>query len=276
MSAILIPVISVSVIGLICAVMLVTASKLMAVPSDERFEQIRDCLPGANCGSCGYAGCDGYAHALADGEEKHVNLCIPGADAVANQIADTLGVETQDVVEMVAYVACGGDSTCTTRKYNYHGIRSCVAADMLYSGSGTCTNACLGCGDCAAVCPNGAICIEDGLARVIPSLCMGCGLCARVCPNHLIHVVPDTVRTIVRCSNTDKGAVTRKACSDGCIGCKKCVRECPEDAISVQNNLAVIDYRKCIGCGHCAEICTTGSIRNVNLANNTRFSQDAL
>ena len=54
----------VSGVGLAAGVLLVIASKFMFVPVDETAEKIRACLPGANCGACGYAGCDGYADAL--------------------------------------------------------------------------------------------------------------------------------------------------------------------------------------------------------------------
>ncbi|NLW65280.1 MAG: ferredoxin, partial [Clostridiales bacterium] len=64
MNGIMIAILSVTVIGIICAVMLAVASKIMEVKEDERFPAVRDCLPGANCGACGYAGCDGYARAL--------------------------------------------------------------------------------------------------------------------------------------------------------------------------------------------------------------------
>lgn len=271
MNAILIPIIAVAAIGLVCAVMLVVASKLMSVPTDEKYSVIRDCLPGANCGACGYAGCDGYAKALSEGNEKRTNLCIPGADAAASRIAAALGVEAQDVVEMVAVVACCGDSSCTSRKHEYSGIPSCAAANLLFAGDGACSYGCLGYGDCAAACPNDAICIEDGLARVIPSRCIGCGLCAKACPKQLIRLVPDTVNTVVKCSNSDKGAMTRKACSKGCIACKKCERDCPADAISIMNNRAVIDYEKCVHCGYCAEICTTGCISWADLRGKNRF-----
>jgi ferredoxin len=66
----------------------------------------------------------------------------------------------------------------------------------------------------------------------------------------------------VNCSNHDKGALTRKMCSNGCIGCTKCVRTCPNGAISMDNNLAVIDYEKCTNCGACAEACPVGAIHN--------------
>ena len=91
---ILIPILAVTVIGLICAVGLAVASSVMAVKEDTRFTEIRACLPGANCGACGYTGCDGYAKALLEPGTK-TNLCVPGADAVAAQIAALLGVEAE-------------------------------------------------------------------------------------------------------------------------------------------------------------------------------------
>ena len=96
MMEILIPILAVTVIGLICAVGLAVASSVMAVKEDTRFTEIRACLPGANCGACGYTGCDGYAKALLEPGTK-TNLCVPGADAVAAQIAALLGVEAEDV-----------------------------------------------------------------------------------------------------------------------------------------------------------------------------------
>ena len=59
LEAILSAVISVTAIGIICAVMLVVAAKFMSVPENEKVKKIRECLPGANCGACGYTGCDG-------------------------------------------------------------------------------------------------------------------------------------------------------------------------------------------------------------------------
>ena len=108
MMEILIPILAVTVIGLICAVGLAVASSVMAVKEDTRFTEIRACLPGANCGACGYTGCDGYAKALLEPGTK-TNLCVPGADAVAAQIAALLGVEAEDVVEK--------DRRCAVRRH---------------------------------------------------------------------------------------------------------------------------------------------------------------
>jgi len=82
MSNILIPVALCGGMGLILSVVLVIAAKLFEVPVNEIAEKARGVLPGANCGACGYAGCDDYAAALAEGRETKINLCIPGANGI--------------------------------------------------------------------------------------------------------------------------------------------------------------------------------------------------
>lgn len=263
MEPILTAVIPVVIIGIICAAVLVIASKIMAVKEDERFPVIRECLPGANCGACGFAGCDGYAKALCENSDTPTNLCVPGADGVSRKLSEILGVEFADVIEQVAVVHCAGDCNKTHDKVDYHGIESCAAAKLLYGGKGSCIYGCLGLGDCASACPQDAICIENGIAHVDTRKCIGCGICTKTCPNHLISLVADVERVVVTCSNKDKGALTRKVCSNGCIGCKKCEKVCPLGAIKVTDNVAVIDYEKCTDCpdfGICAKNCTTGCI----------------
>ena len=68
MHLIIIAVVVVSVIGLISGLGLAVASKVMAVPVDEKAEEIQAALPGANCGACGFSGCSGYAAALSEGK----------------------------------------------------------------------------------------------------------------------------------------------------------------------------------------------------------------
>ncbi|MCM8762145.1 MAG: 4Fe-4S binding protein, partial [Candidatus Omnitrophica bacterium] len=44
-----------------------------------------------------------------------------------------------------------------------------------------------------------------------------------------------------------------------------CVKVCPQQAITLQNNLAVIDYEKCDNCGRCVEECPRKIIFNASL-----------
>ena len=53
------------------------------------------------------------------------------------------------------------------------------------------------------------------------------------------------------------------ACKVGCIGCKMCEKTCKFDAIKVENNIARIDYSKCIGCGACAMKCPKKIIEKI-------------
>lgn len=263
---ILIPVLVLVVIAAICAVLLTVASVYFSVEGDDpRLPEVRDALPGANCGACGFSGCDGYAKALCEGKTDKANLCIPGGDGVAKQVAEIMGLEAGEVVEQVAYVACNGACAPNETKYSYAGPRTCKAANMSFSGDRFCTFACLGYGDCVKVCPRDAICItERGVAEIDPRRCIGCGLCKKICPNNIIHLVRDTSTVVVKCSNKDKGAVVRKFCVNGCIACGKCERNCPTGAIKVVNNLATIDYELCISCGKCRDVCPVHCIHEGN------------
>jgi len=261
MSAILLAVTSVTIIGMVCAVALAVASKVMAVATDEREELILACLPGANCGACGFSGCAGYARALASGDEAKNNLCAPGGAGAAKGISAVLGVDADDAPRMVAVIRCGRDRVNAGKKMDYKGIPSCAAAKLLYGGELACAFACLSFGDCLSVCPSGAICMENGLARINPNLCSGCGLCAKACPNQVIAIVESGRKAVVACGNIEKGALVRRKCEAGCIACGLCVRECPRGAIVLKDNLAVIDYKKCANCGHCADVCAVKCVR---------------
>ena len=51
------------IMGIVFAILLGVAAKVFAVEVDERVPLVRECLPGANCGGCGFPGCDGLAAA---------------------------------------------------------------------------------------------------------------------------------------------------------------------------------------------------------------------
>lgn len=260
MNVIIVAVVSVTAIGVICAIVLSVASKLMYVKIDERVSQLTAIMPGANCGTCGYPGCSGYAEALVSGT-VNTNLCPPGGSKLVEKISSILGVEAGSIEQKTAVVYCGGDSHSRQKKMEYKGIQSCAAAKQLFAGESACAFGCLGYGDCKIVCPANAICMDNDLAQVIPENCTGCGLCVKACPINLISIVKADTPVFIACKNIEKGAAARKKCANACIACGKCVRECPGGAIVVENNLAVIDYNKCTGCRHCAGICVTKCIR---------------
>lgn len=254
-------------VGVAAGILLALASHFFKVEVDEKVSRVREALPGSNCGACGFAGCDSYAEAVASGKAAP-NLCVPGAAGVAASLSEILGVECEAKESGVAFVACNGNCNATTKKAEYEGIESCAAAGMLYGGPSSCIYGCIGCGDCAAVCPADAICVRDSLAHVDPRKCIGCSLCVKTCPKHIISIVPRNATTAVMCSNEEKGAVARKNCKNACIGCKKCQLNCPEKAVSVKNNVATIDYSLCTGCGVCAEVCPTKCIKSLRLTEN--------
>lgn len=249
------PVILVSVIGIVGGIGLTLAAKFMAVPVDETAVQIRECLPGANCGGCGYAGCDDYAAALAADHTLSPSLCAPGGAAAAAGIAAVLGVDAGSAVPKVARVRCSGLKDKTSDSMEYQGFSSCAAAKLFFGGPGSCKNGCMGYGDCVNACAYDAIHVCNGVAQVDRDLCVACGMCAKACPNALIEIVPKSSRVFVGCSSTDPGKQTRQVCEVGCIACKLCEKACKFDAVKVENNHAVIDPEKCKNCGLCAKAC---------------------
>lgn len=260
MTAILFPVAIVAIIGICSGVILTVADRFMSVPVDERVTKVREVLPGANCGACGFAGCDEYAEKLVH-DGAAANLCTPGGAAVAAQIGQVLGVSVGDVVAKRAIVKCAGTTETTRYIMDYEGPRTCEANNFFYQGRRSCSHGCLGYGDCVLVCQYDAIRIENGVAVVDKDACTGCGMCAARCPNHLIEMVHATSQIHVACSSHDKGGFVRKVCKAGCIGCMKCQKTCEYGAIKVDQFLAAIDPEKCTNCGKCVEVCPTKVIR---------------
>lgn len=251
---IIIPLLIAIGVGLVVGLGLSFADKFFSVPTDEKEQALRDCLPGANCGACGFSGCDGYAAALASGEAKS-NLCAPGGQSTLDDISEILGVAPFTLKKNVAFIACGGDCEKTLRAFNYEGFESCTAANLLHAGPLECKFGCIGLGDCAKVCDFGAVAISDGKAYVSKEKCMACGKCVNACPKQLIRLLPEDTNIFVNCSNKQKGAPVVKQCKVSCIACTLCEKNCPNGAIKIVNNLAVIDYSLCDGCGKCREVC---------------------
>ena len=263
MSEIMIPVLLVVAMGFVFAVILTIASKIFFVPVDETVTNLRAELPGANCGACGFAGCDDYAAALAADPSIGANKCPVGGADVAAKLAAILGIDAGSTEPQVAVVMCNGNAQAAKKLMEYQGLSTCTAAKQLFGGDNMCPYGCLGLGDCEAACAYDAIHVCDGVAVVNRDACVGCGVCAKTCPNHVIRIAPAKNKVVVQCHSKDSGAKTRKACTNGCIACKKCEKVCKFEAIKVEDNHAMIDPEKCKNCGLCAKECPTGAINNM-------------
>ncbi|HPE38509.1 MAG TPA: RnfABCDGE type electron transport complex subunit B [Bacillota bacterium] len=258
-SSILFPALIMLGIALLLGGLIVILSKVFAVKKNEKKEAILEALPGANCGGCGFAGCEGYAEYLVS-VGKNTAMCAVGGADLAREIASILGQEAQTPEKTVAVLRCQGTCEQTTKRYHYLGTQSCHAASGLLGGPNSCTFGCLGYGDCIAVCAFGALSLKDGIVSVNRDECMGCGQCVRTCPKHILVLMPITATVAVRCQNEWPGAKTRKNCHIGCIGCQKCLKSCPQGAISMKESLAVIDQSKCTHCDACINGCPTHAI----------------
>lgn len=251
--SILAPVAALGGMGLFFGLLLAVSSKVFHVEQDERLPEIMEALPGANCGGCGYAGCSNYANAVIAGEAS-CSDCIVGGAEVAAKLAAIMGVEAEARDRLVAHVNCRGGIN-TKRKFQYDGIQDCLAASKVGGGPLSCSYGCLGYGSCEKACPYDAIHVVNGVASVQADKCRACGQCIASCPRKLISLVSEKQDVFVSCSSHDRGPVLRQNCNIGCIGCTLCQKTCKHDAIHVSDNLATIDYAKCVNCGECVAVC---------------------
>lgn len=269
MNLILLAIISLGVIGAVAALILYFASQKFKVYEDPNIALVEDALPAANCGGCGYPGCKGFAEACVKADSLDGLRCPAGGDEVMTKVAAILGKEAQSAVPMIAVVKCNG--TCENRPLvnMYDGASSCAIASALYGGETGCSYGCLGFGDCVNACTFDAIYInpQTRLPEVVEDACTSCGACVKACPKNIIELRkkgPKSRRIFVSCVNKDKGAVARKSCKVSCIACGKCQKACAFEAITIENNLAYIDYNKCTLCRKCVAECPTEAILAVN------------
>ena len=199
------------ILGLIFGLILAVASKIFEVKTDPRFPLIMDCLPGANCGGCGYAGCSAAANAIIEGKAS-VSCCPVGGAEAAEQIAAIMGVEAAAGEREIAHVICNG-GTAAKKKYEYIGVQDCLGA-MKVAGNGPleCAYGCLGFGSCVKACTFDAITLgENGIPVIDPDKCTDCMQCAAACPRHIIVSVPVSKKVFVECANKQKGAAALAA-----------------------------------------------------------------
>jgi Na+-translocating ferredoxin:NAD+ oxidoreductase subunit B len=266
---ILITIISLSLLGLISAVILYFVAQKFKVFEDPRIDEIQAVLPAANCGGCGFAGCRNFAEELVKSESfEGLNCPVGGAD-VMGAAAKILGREAPVVDPLVAVLLCNGTPEFRPKTSKYDGASDCRISHSLYIGETDCSYGCMGLGDCVRACAFDAMFMDPktGLPVIIDDKCVSCGACAKACPRKLIELrkkAKKDRKIYVACSNCDKGGPAKRACQVACTGCTKCLKVCEFDAIKIENNLAYIDARKCTFCRKCVNECPTNAILELN------------
>lgn len=258
---ILIPVLTLSGLGLLFGIGLAVAAKKFCVATDPHLVEVYSKLPGANCGACGKAGCLGFAQSLISGECT-VDKCPVTEQDKRREITKLLGQELKQKLKTVAVLHCCGGKKAKD-KFKYEGIKDCIAANLVQGGQKACSYGCLGFGTCVRACPFGALGMDEttGLPVVDELKCRACGNCVAICPKKLFTLVPQTAKIYVACISCDIGKIVMQVCGVGCIACKKCENACVHGAMKVVDNLARIDYSKCNGCLECVRVCPTKVIK---------------
>jgi len=59
--------------------------------------------------------------------------------------------------------------------------------------------------------------------------------------------------------------------ADECTGCATCFDRCQMEAITIEDETAVIDLDRCIGCGLCASTCPTQAVQLVKKSENEQY-----
>lgn len=206
------PILLLTGIAFVAAIVLGIAAKIFYVKEDPRIEAVANLLPGVNCGGCGQAGCNAAAEAIVN-KEVEVNCCVVGGNETAEAVGAFLGYEVTGTEPTIACAACEG-GTRAVRKYNYSGLQDCRAALQLYHGFLQCENGCLGLGSCRRACRFSAISMdpESGLPVFDPERCVGCGSCVAACPKGIISLVGEKTKILHWNRYTDCLSPCRQRC----------------------------------------------------------------
>ena len=255
MSTLIASILAIGGMGLIFGIGLSYAGMKFYVEEDPMIKELFSNLPGANCGGCGQAGCAAFAEALFN-KKAMPTACPLASDENLAALSGILGVKLEKKIKKVAFIKCGGGREKSRFRYIYSGMPDCLAAMQLAAGGfRSCDAGCLGQKSCYNACRYNAIRHEDGIAIVDDDSCTGCGACIDACPKNLIDLIPQSNTIRIACNSHEKGKSIRANCSVGCITCNICVRGCKEGAITIVQDIAVIDYTKCTNCGDCVIKC---------------------
>ncbi|MFZ3019450.1 MAG: (Fe-S)-binding protein [Gallionella sp.] len=248
-------------LGGLLAFLLALASKRLYVYEDPRINTVEEMLPHSNCGACGTAGCRNFAEQVVAGQIEPAR-CTVNPPAQNQNIAALLGISLGNVEKRVARLACAGGNNVAKSSARYQGKSTCRAAAVVGGGGRNCSWGCLGLGDCAMVCDFGAIFMNrNGLPEVDPGKCTACGDCVDICPKQLFSLEPVSRQLWVACKNQAAPDASENSCVVSCTACGRCVADSQPGLISLERNLAVIDYSKNdLADRRAIERCPTGAI----------------
>ena len=228
-------------LGALLALMLALANRRLFVYEDPRIDEVDALLPKSNCGACGLAGCRNFAEKAVAGEVVPAR-CTVSSPAQTAAIAALLGVDAGEVDKRVARLACAGGRHVAFLRARYVGLSTCRAASVVSGGGKECAWGCLGLGDCASVCLQGAITLDaHGLPVVDMEKCTACNDCVTACPKGLFSLQSVKHRLWVACRNRAEGDLAEAACEVACTACGKCVADAAPGLVTVRDNLAEID-----------------------------------
>ncbi|MFC2175453.1 RnfABCDGE type electron transport complex subunit B [Bacteroidota bacterium] len=230
-------------LGLLFATIIAIAYKKLRVEEDPRIDTVEEMLPNANCGACGMPGCRAFAEKVV-GNEINVGKCTVSTPTGIDKIANFLGVEASTEEKRVARLLCAGGKNEAHNLAEYKGgMSTCRGEAVVAGGPKDCQWGCLGLGDCAVSCDFDAIHMNgNGLPVVDPEKCTACNDCVEVCPKGLFVLQPVSQKLIVQCKSLLEGDLAENKCSAACTACSRCVADSEPGVISIQNNLAVVNY----------------------------------
>ncbi len=151
-------ILSLTLLGAGFGLLLRLSARWLAVEGNPLQTELEALLPGSQCGQCGLAGCRQAAEALIEGTVP-VTVCPPGGRALAQTLAETLGVpfdpaavaDPEPRIAMINEAACLGCMRC---------IQKCSIDAIVGANKQMHTvlnEVCNGCGSCVAECPTGGI-----------------------------------------------------------------------------------------------------------------------
>ena len=271
-----------AVMGIIFGLVLTIAAKKFEIKTDPNLDAIKNLLPGANCGACGFPGCSSLAEAIFT-KDIPASKCLVAKNDAITAINDILGKKADIIIAKFPYLKCQHAPAKAEKTYKYNGLSDCSLVLTLFKGNRICKYSCFGMGSCVKACPFQAISIaENGFPQIDVNLCTGCGICVEACPQSILELSSENQTSHIKCNNLDRGKQALDVCETSCVSCGICIKKCPEEAISMKTyknsgTLPKIDETKCTQCNICIQVCPRKCITyNAPIQRNTfKSSQKA-